>query len=71
MKNKSLLWDIIKCEIRTITVSHACFKAKQKRLHEKTIIHRLEYLDKKISVGEEKDTSLKKELEEIYMDEES
>jgi hypothetical protein len=70
--NKALLWDTVKCEIRTITVSHACFRAKQKHAVEKNIMDRLEYLEARISLGElnhiEEQDSLKRELEDIHIE---
>ena len=67
--NKPLIWDTIKCELRTETISYATFKAKQKRILESDIIQRMEYLDYLINQNElqylEEYNSLKKDLEDL------
>ncbi|MCP3901396.1 MAG: endonuclease/exonuclease/phosphatase family protein [Desulfobacteraceae bacterium] len=69
-EDKCLAWDYLKCELRSITISYACFKAKEMRVLEGSIKTRMEYLENKIQQGDESRISalcrLKKELEDIY-----
>ena len=72
LQNKSLVWDTTKCEIRTITISYACHKAKEKRLIERETIKRLERLDLLINQGEtlylDEYHSLQKDLEDLHLE---
>lgn len=51
-ENKALLWDIIKCEIRTITVSYAAYKAKERRQLWETLSKELSMLEHRLDQGE-------------------
>jgi hypothetical protein len=46
LENKCLLWDLIKCNIRGMTVNYSSFKAKCQRKLECELKHRLEELEK-------------------------
>ena len=46
LENKSLLWDLIKCKIRGMTVSYSSFKAKEQRQMETDLKKKLEELER-------------------------
>ena len=48
MEDKGLLWDLIKCNIRGISINHSSFKAKTQRMHESNLIETLNSLEKDI-----------------------
>ena len=72
LSNKSLMWDTIKCELRTLTFSYSCFKAKERNSFEKKLKDRIDDLQTKNSLGElqylPEFNSTKKDLEEIYLE---
>lgn len=70
-KNKALLWDVIKCDIRSHTVSYSSFKAKQKRIELNKLNLYLEELEIKLSDGEpviDDYNKAKKDLEKFLME---
>ena len=50
--DKSLLWDLIKCKIRGMTISYSSFKAKKQRIQEAELKQKLEELEKNIHLNE-------------------
>ena len=53
LKNKSLVWDAIKCDIRGMTISYASYKSKQKRLYLDELKKELECLEKCLDNNED------------------
>ena len=49
INNKSLLWDVVKCEIRSETISYASWKNKQRIKYEKELEIEINNLEKKLS----------------------
>lgn len=72
IKDKAMLWDVIKCEIRTVTISYACYKAKQRKELENTILKRLENLETAMAAGNdtcvEEHQALQREFEAIQQE---
>ena len=71
LENKSLLWDIIKCDIRGITISYSSHKAKEMRKKENNLQERLrdleELLDESHEITLENEyNNIKTELENIH-----
>ena len=68
-ENKSLVWDTIKCEIRSISISYATYKAKELNKTEKTLLNRIEILENYLSQGQlefvDELNSTKREFEDI------
>ena len=53
-ENKNLLWDYVKCDIRSHTILYSCKKAKQEAIVEKELSSKLNYLEQNIkSKGKE------------------
>ena len=68
--NDALKWDYLKCEIRGLTISHASFKAKEKRKQINCLKNRLASLeinlsDKNMNIYK----NVKSELEQIFKEE--
>ena len=67
-ENKTLLLDVIKCEIRSQTISFSTWKAKQRREYGQQLEKRLHELEKQIGKGENvlhEHLTVKSELEEF------
>ena len=52
-ENKPLLWDIIKCEIRSETISHASWCSKQRKKLENELNREIEKLEKDLNNGKD------------------
>ena len=67
--DKSLVWDTIKCEIRTVTISFASYKSKHIKKTETKLYQKLQKFESCISAGEVYDVEeydvVKREFEEI------
>jgi hypothetical protein len=72
MNDKAMLWDVTKCEIRTVTISHSSFRAKQRKQLECSILRRLEFLESAMSTGNttylEEYQSLQRDFENIQQE---
>ena len=53
LEDKGLLWDYVKCNVRGITISHASFKAKERRKYENEIKYKLDNLEKRLHEDEQ------------------
>ena len=70
-ENKSLLWDTIKCEIRTETISYASWKARQRRQLGQDLEKQLNILEDQLSKGQpvlDQYSAIKIELENFNED---
>ena len=72
LKNKSLLWDYIKCKLRGITISYASYKAKERKRTEKELQKKLQQLDLSLCTTPSHDSltafsQIKQDLEQIYL----
>jgi hypothetical protein len=70
LKDKGLLWDAVKAEVRGLTISHATKKAREKREVVKTLNQELTELEISIAASPDQDILLQintriKELEQI------
>ena len=69
MYDKCLLWDVIKCEIRAVTISYGTWKAKQLRIKENTLHKRLydleQLIDNENSTLQQQYDETKSELESV------
>jgi hypothetical protein len=70
LENKGLLWDIIKMEIRSASISYSAYKAKKNRENEQRLNSELRELEHKMATDPDEDTKMHyytniKELEEI------
>ena len=66
--NKSLLWDVIKCELRSETISYSAFKSKERKKIELQLQTDLNNLEIDLDNGKDVKTeynSIKAELEQI------
>ena len=71
LKNKALLWDVIKCDIRSHTISYASWKAKQQKLLLSNLHSQLEILEQKLNDGlnvQKEFTTTKNKLEKLIGD---
>ena len=50
MENKTVLWDYVKCHIRSETIAYSTKKMKETKLKEKLITNTLETLEKLIAI---------------------
>ena len=69
LSNKSLVWDVTKCEIRSETISYATFKAKQQRKRIEELQTELKHLESQLDYGEDLQdqyAQAKQELELIH-----
>ena len=53
MENKNTLWDFVKCQIRTKTISFSKQKSRENREKENNLLDRLKYLEKHITDNQE------------------
>ena len=53
MENKNILWDFVKCKIRTKTISFSKQKSRHNRERENRLLNSLKYLEKQITDNEE------------------
>ena len=51
LEDKALLWDVIKCDIRSRTISHSSWKAKIKREQLTTLNNNLYELEQQLNAG--------------------
>ena len=68
LKDKTLLWDLIKCKIRGLSISYSSFKAKERNKLEKELKENLETLESKLHTDDTLITeyeSIKREYEQI------
>jgi hypothetical protein len=70
LENKGLLWDIVKMEIRSATISYSAYKAKKTRENEQRLNNELRNLEDKMATDPDENTKMHyytniKELEEI------
>ena len=70
LENKGLVWDIIKMEIRSATISCSAYKAKNRRELEQRLKIELDKLEDKMATNPDDNTKMHyytnvKELEEI------
>ena len=68
LDNKALLWDAVKCEIRSETISYSSWKSKQKRLAGQELQRRIETLEKNINDNHDEYIAAKHEFDS-YNDE--
>ena len=67
LDDKGLLWDYLKCKIRGITISYSVAKAKQNRILESELLHKIRDLETNLSTDNlDEYNTYKKELEMIY-----
>ena len=59
IENKSLVWDIIKCEIRGQTISYAAHKAKENRKREEQLHNRLQQIEEELDTTDNTTTTYK------------
>ncbi len=48
ISDKGLLWDVIKCEIRGMTISYSSFKAKERREYEQALEEKIKHYESEI-----------------------
>ena len=68
INNKGLIWDAVKCDIRTSTISYASYKAKETKKVEQDLLKRINCLEKSLGEATNNMTeykNLKTEFEEI------
>ena len=53
MENKNTLWDFVKCQIRTKTISFSKQKSREYRVKENNLLDKLKYLEKRITDNQE------------------
>ena len=58
LTDKSLLWDIIKCEIRGKTVSYARYRAKERKKKELSLQKKIEFLEHEIEKADNTNENL-------------
>jgi hypothetical protein len=68
LQDHGLKWDVIKTELRGLTISYASYKNREKRKHEKELIEEITELDKVLSTNPNEDVlihykTIVKELE--------
>jgi len=70
LTNKSLLWDVIKCEIRSYTISYSSYIAKQKRSTIDGLYIELSHLEKNLNNTENIDryNDVKHQLEALLQE---
>ena len=73
LNNKTLSWDYIKCKLRGLTISHASFRAKERKRWEKSLNDRLRYLEEKLGDKPSLEqlnqySEVKQELEHIFLE---
>ena len=68
LQDKCLFWDLLKCKIRGMTVSHASYKAKERRSYETALNKQIDKLENTASLSDNDNIeyqTLKKEYDEI------
>ena len=68
IEDKTLLWDLLKCNIRGMTISHSSFKTKERNRLENELKFKLEKIEKKLHEDNELDLeyeTTKREYEQI------
>jgi hypothetical protein len=68
LEDKNLLWDLTKCKLRGMTISHSSYKAKEKRQLEEELKTKLNELEKNIHKNDDilpDYETTKRELEDL------
>ena len=73
LNNKALSWDYIKCKLRGLTISHASFRAKERKPQEQFLNDRLSFLEEKLGDKPSLEqlnqySEVKQELEHIFLE---
>ena len=63
--NKALVWDVIKCELRSITVSYSSYKAKQNRAMGDNLMSELRQLENQLNEGKNVLNEYNRKKEEV------
>ena len=69
-KDKSLVWDTFKCEIRTVTLSYSSYKAKTLRQRESNLQNQIKTLEASLDKSDEniaEYNNVKKEYEDLQV----
>ena len=70
-QDKSLLWDVIKCDVRSHTISYSAWKAKERRAELQNLHDRLVILEGKLNDGDnvhEEYSKVKTNVEKMLME---
>lgn len=68
VQDKCLFWDLLKCKIRGMTISHASHKARERRNHEMVLSKQIEHMENMASLSDNAFTeyqTLKKDYDDI------